>query len=120
MCESSMCFLGSSSGLQTSGLPMRIKLPLQQSSMQRLNAASTWFARSLRAAKVNVQSASCKEFFYWTAFMLRMTVADVETHHSRNLRTSGLSKSGNVSFTTIATQYVATEQSDLRRSVARA
>ena len=78
-------------------------------------------ARTLKAAKANLLSPHIKEFLYWTAFMLRMTVADVETRHARNLRTSG-SKAGsnNVNFSTVVTQYVAAEYSDLRRSAVKA
>ena len=78
-------------------------------------------ARTLKAAKADVRSPHIKEFFYWVAFLLRLTVADVESRHARNLRTSGgKAGHGHVSFTTVATQYVAAEYSDLRRSAVKA
>ena len=77
--------------------------------------------RTLKAANADVRCPRIREFLYWVAFLLRMTVADVETRHARNNNTSS-AKAGakNTSFTTIATAYVAAEYASLRRSSLKA
>lgn len=71
-------------------------------------------ARNWMAAGVDLDCPNILRFLHWLAFMTRMTVADIEVRHARNNQTAGTS--GNLDFSQVVSEYIATEFSELVRS----
>ena len=72
-------------------------------------------ARTMKASGLDLRDARTTQFLYWYAFMVRMTVADVEVRHARNNATSSAAGMA-CDFSNIVAQYVVAEFSELRRA----
>lgn len=71
-------------------------------------------ARNWMAAGVDLDCPNILRFLHGLAFVTRMTVADIEVRHARNNQTAGTS--GNLDFSQVVAEYIATEFSELVRS----
>lgn len=71
-------------------------------------------ARRFKDANVDFMSSDTQIFRFWFAFMVQLTVADVEVRHARNQVAAGAT--GNVDFANIVASCIAAEYSELKRS----
>ena len=71
-------------------------------------------ARRLKQSATDVTCVSFRSFLYRLAWVMRLTIADVEVRHARNRSSAG--NSGNTDFSNIAAMYLIHEYAALMRA----